>query len=237
MHKRSTRTALSRLGGATTAVLLAAGALGALAPGAAAGPTSITRAHSSKVVAGAVTALRQHSTELRLTKGQSFRATDTVLDRSGASHVRMTRTYRGLPVLGGDLVVHRAADGSWAGVSRTLTAPLRMSTSPRLSVAAAQERAIRPTKATRGISHVKAKGAPRLVVDTIGHRARLAWAVTTGGRRADGTPSRMTSYVDARTGAVLRREEGIETVDGSGQSLYSGTVPLKLTQSGSTYSL
>ena len=47
----------------------------------------------------------------------------------------------------------------------------------------------------------------------------------------------MTTYVDARSGAVLRREEGIETVDGSGQSLYSGTVPLKVTQSGSTYQL
>ena len=47
----------------------------------------------------------------------------------------------------------------------------------------------------------------------------------------------MASYVDAKTGALLRREEGIETVDGSGQSLYGGTVPLQLTQSGSTYQL
>ena len=110
-----------------------------------------------------------------------------------------------------------------------------MSTTPRLSKTEAQARL--PAKATRGMSHFKAKGAPRLVVDTIGHRARLAWAVTTGGRHKDGTPSRMTSYVDARTGAVLRREERIETVDGSGQSLYSGTVPLQVTQSGSTYQL
>jgi Zn-dependent metalloprotease len=226
-----------RVGGAATAVLLAAGALAAQAPGASAGNKASTRTESSKVVAGAVTALRQHSTELRLTKGQSFRATDTLLDRSGTTHVRMTRTYRGLPVLGGDLVVHQAADGSWAGVSRTLTAPLRMSTTPRLPRAVASARAIRPSQATRGISHLKAKGAPRLVVDAIGHRPRLVWAVTTGGRRADGTPSRLTSYVDARSGTVLRREEAIETVDGSGQSLYSGTVPLKLTQSGSTYQL
>ena len=230
MHKRS-----SRAWSVATALLLAAGVLGTQGPGATA--TTRTADRSDKVVAGAVTALRQHSTELRLTSGQSFRATDTVLDRSGATHVRMTRTYRGLPVLGGDLVVHQAADGSWAGVSRTLNAPLRMSTTPRLSKEVAQARALRPTKATRGISHFKVKGAPRLVVDAIGHRARLAWAVTTGGRHKDGTPSRMTTYVDARSGAVLRREEGIETVDGSGQSLYSGTVPLKVTQSGSTYQL
>ncbi len=234
MHKRSTR-----VWGAATAVLLAAGVLGAQAPSATAGKadTRATKADTSKVVAGAVTALRQHSTELRLTKGQSFRATDTVLDRSGASHVRMDRTYKGLRVVGGDLVVHQDVSGAWAGVSRTLSAPLRLSTSPRLTRDTAQARALKVTKATRGISNLEAKGQPRLVVDAIGHRPRLAWAVTTGGRHHDGTPSRMTSYVDARTGAVLRREEAIQTVDGSGQSLYSGTVPLRLTQSGSTYQL
>jgi zinc metalloprotease ZmpA len=236
MHSRSTR-----VWGVATAMLLAAGVLGAQAPGATAGARVGTADRAdrdtAKVVAGAVTALRQHAGELRLTKGQSFRATDTILDRSGATHVRMTRTYRGLPVIGGDLVVHRTVEGSWAGASRTLTKPLRMSTTPRLTKASAAARALEPARAIRDITGMKSAGRPRLVVDTIGHRPRLAWAVVTGGRHADGTPSRLTSYVDARTAAVLRREERIETVDGSGQSLYSGTVPLKLTQSGSTYSL
>ena len=83
----------------------------------------------------------------------------------------------------------------------------------------------------------RSTGTPRLVVDAVGHAPRLAWQVTSVGRRADGTPSRMSTFVDARTGAILRREEHIETVDGSGRSLYSGTVPLQVTLSGSTYQL
>ena len=75
------------------------------------------------------------------------------------------------------------------------------------------------------------------MVDATAGRPRLAWEVLTGGVQADGTPSRLATYVDARTGTVLRREEQIETVDGSGQSLYGGTVPLQLTLSGSTYQL
>ena len=59
----------------------------------------------------------------------------------------------------------------------------------------------------------------------------------TGGTQKDGTPSRLASYVDAATGEVVRTEQQIETVDGSGQSLYGGTVPLQLTLSGSTYQL
>jgi len=230
---------IPRVWGAATAAVLTAGLLAAQAPAATAGPPVRTGSSldTNKVVAGAVTALRQHATEARLTKGQSFRATDTVLDRSGATHVRMTRTYRGLPVVGGDLVVHRGADGAWAGVSQTLDRKLTMATTPRLSQGSATARALKVTRATRDISKFRAAGTPRLVVDAIGHSPRLAWAVGTAGRHQDGTPSRMTSYVDARTGAVLRREESIQTTDGSGQSLYSGTVPLQVTQSGSTYQL
>ena len=66
---------------------------------------------------------------------------------------------------------------------------------------------------------------------------RLAWKVLSGGRQADGTPSRLASYVDAKSGALLRSEQEIVNVDGTGGTLYSGTVPLQITQSGSTYQL
>ena len=31
----------------------------------------------------------------------------TIVDKDGTSHVRLNRTYRGLQVVGGDLVVHQ----------------------------------------------------------------------------------------------------------------------------------
>ena len=65
----------------------------------------------------------------------------------------------------------------------------------------------------------------------------LAWRVVTGGVQADGTPSRILSYVDASTGHRLGSEQTVETVEGSGESLYGGTVPLELTLAGGTYSL
>jgi Zn-dependent metalloprotease len=66
---------------------------------------------------------------------------------------------------------------------------------------------------------------------------RLAWEFTSGGRYLDGTPSRLLTYVDAGTGRVIRREERIQTTDGEGQSLYSGTVDLEVTPSGTSYQL
>ncbi len=43
----------------------------------------------------------------------------------------------------------------------------------------------------------------------------LAWEGHHHGTQADGTPSRLATYVDAAPAAVLRRVEGIHTADGS----------------------
>lgn len=59
--------------------------------------------------------------DLGLGENNHVTVTDVMHDDDGSTHVRMDRTFVGLPVLGGDLVVHRAADGSWLGASATLT--------------------------------------------------------------------------------------------------------------------
>jgi zinc metalloprotease ZmpA len=169
---------------------------------------------------------------------QELIATDAVVDPDGSTHVRFDRTYAGLPVLGGDLVVHQRADEALRGVSQTLPAPITVAPEPVVGAARALDRTLAPAAATRDIRNLRAgETAPRLVVDALGATPRLAWEVTTLGRQADGTPSRLATYVDARTGAVIRRVEGIHTAEGSGQSLYSGTVTINVTQSGSTYTL
>lgn len=157
--------------------------------------------------------------------GTAFRVTDTITDPGGATHVRMERTYRGLPVLGGDLVVHRGAQGGLRGVSQTLDRAVRVTTTPVVGRLAATDKVARTAQSTR------------LVVDATSGTGRLAWEVLTGGKQHDGTPSRLATYVDAVTGTVLRREQQIQNADGTGQSLYSGTVPLQVTQSGSSYQL
>ena len=148
----------------------------------------------------------------------------------------MTRSYHGLDVVGGDLVVHQTAAGAWKGASLTLDSTLALATTPTVSSPAASARALAPSAATRHISGLRADGST-LVVDALGATPRLAWKVLSGGTQADGTPSRLATYVDARTGKVLHTEQEIENVSGTGKTLYSGTVPLSVTQSGSTYQL
>ena len=168
--------------------------------------------------------------------GTTYRVADRVVDADGTTHTRLERDYRGLPVVGGDLVVHQGAGEAWEGVSQTLTKPVHLSVSPSLSPAAATTRALAKAPATRTVTGAE-RESRRLVVDATTGTPRLAWEIVTGGTQEDGTPSRLASYVDATTGRVLWREQQIETVDGSGRTLYSGTVPLSVTPSGSGYQL
>lgn len=242
--------AVGSLGVATAATSQAAPTAPTTTTGTTTGATTSTAvsgvhgADEARIAAAAVEALRAHPRAARAGAGQEVEVTDTVVDPDGSTHVRMERTFRGLRVLGGDLVVHRGAGAAqdaegaaWEGVSQTLDAPLALGTTPTLGADAAGARALAPAKELREVGRLERSGRPTLVVDAHGTEPVLAWEVVSTGVREDGTPSRLASYVDARTGRVLRREEQIHTADGQGESLYSGTVPLQVTQKGSAYEL
>jgi Zn-dependent metalloprotease len=223
---------MRKFSGLATAAVLATAVVGVQA-GSATGQSVRTPDRASLAIA----ALKDHPGAARATTGQSFVVTDTMVDKNGTTHVRMDRHYRGLQVVGGDLVVHASPSGSLKSVSQSLANPLSLGTKPGVSASGATARALAPAHATAKIAHLRSVAKPHLVVDATSAKPRLAWEVLSAGKRADGTPSRLSTYINAKTGTVIRRVEHIQTVDGSGQTLYSGTVPLQITQSGSTYQL
>src|SRR4051794_9284330 len=196
---------------------------------------AVTRTARDAVAQRGLALAAAHPTATADGPGQRFHVRDVVVDRSGATHVRLNRSYHGLNVLGGDLVVHRAAGGGFAGASETLDRAPRLGTQPTISAADAQAMALAANRSY--LADAGRAAQPDLVVDARGARPHLAWAVTTSGRRPDGTPSRRMTSVDARTGRVLGSEEQIETATGTGHGLYAGTVLLQTTQSGSSFVL
>ncbi|MFD0276030.1 M4 family metallopeptidase [Kitasatospora sp. NPDC127111] len=155
---------------------------------------------------------------------------DVVQDANGARHLRYERTYAGLPVLGGDLIVHQDATGATQGVTKASQAVLTgVDTTPKLAAPKAQEAAL---AAEAGSALDK---APRLVVWAAEGTPKLAWETVVSGKESDGTPSRLHVVTDAATGAVLSKAEGIKT--GSGTGVFVGNVSLTTTQSGSQFQL
>ena len=231
MHLLRPGTALA-LGAAVTAAVLSgasiASAAGPGAPGAPGGPGAPGAgpgrpgALRAAALSAERTGVAAAAAAVRVRPHERLVVKDVITDPDGSSHVRYERRFRGLRVVGGDLVVHRTRTGavrdvSWNASGRAAVA----SVAPRLSVATAGKAGRASLNLTRTAS------AGELVVYAGAGQPRLAYDVVTTGVRADQTPSRVHTIVDATTGRRLARWDDVQT--GTGQSLYSGTTPFATT--------
>lgn len=156
----------------------------------------------------------------------------SVTDANGFEHVRYDRTYKGLRVIGGDMVVAVDGQGQVKDTHKASAEVAVASTTPKLSKAAALSKGkAASTAATENAS----KG--ELVVWTHGDEPRLAYEVTTTGVRADQTPSRVKSYVDAETGEVLGSWDEIKHVEGTGKGIYVGDVKMETAGSDGAFTM
>ncbi|MGW7523785.1 M4 family metallopeptidase [Streptomyces sp. NPDC054783] len=231
-HVRGSRRLATTAGVAvTTATLLSV----ALSPAAHADarPTRAT------AIQNAASALLAHAAGLGLTSAEDTSVRDVIVDKDGTQHVRYDRTYHGLPVLGGDFVVHLAPNGTYRSANRATRSPISLgSILPEISAPKAADLAVNALRAANlgdALQQVKAK--PELIVDALHGTPRLAWRTNAVGLDSLGNPVARTVLTDARTGRQIDAWDSIETAAGDGKSLYSGTVPLETTQSGSSYQL
>ncbi|GKQ41636.1 M4 family metallopeptidase [Streptomyces sp. A012304] len=160
---------------------------------------------------------------------------DVIKDADGSTHTRYERTYAGLPVLGGDLVVHESASGATEGVTKATKADVAVTDlTADVTQAAAEKQALKAAQA-EGSTKSAADKAPRKVVWAANGKPTLAYETVVGGFQHDGTPQELHVVTDAQTGAKLYEWEAIQT--GTGHSQYNGTVTIGTAKSGSTYQL
>jgi Zn-dependent metalloprotease len=154
-----------------------------------------------------------------------------VVSSGPARYIPYERTYRGLPVTGGDFVLVANGAGNIVFSSVALKHPIgSINTTPTVS----QARAV--AIARRQMGTVSTVEGTRLMVNALGATPRLVWESTVDGTRASG-PSRLSVDVDALSGTVVRTQEHV--VHGSGTSAWNGPNPVTLatTLSGSTFSM
>ncbi|TLS44211.1 peptidase M4 [Streptomyces montanus] len=172
--------------------------------------------------------------ELGLGAKEKLVVRDVIKDRDGTVHTRYERTYAGLPVLGGDLVVETARSGKTTEVSRGVKAQLKgITTSAAVRPATAEKQALKAA-AAEGSKKTEADRARKVIWAASG-RPTLAYETVVGGLQHDGTPNELHVITDAATGKKLFEYQGVET--GTGNTQYGGTVTLGTAQSGSNYTL
>ncbi|MDN3027502.1 M4 family metallopeptidase [Streptomyces sp. S.PB5] len=203
------------------------------APRAGAAQPSLTPARRAALIESARSAAPRTAQRIGLGAKEKLVVKDVIKDADGTTHTRYERTYSGLPVLGGDLVVHDKSGRTTV----TKASPTRLqipSLRPKLTAAGAAAKALGISKKTK-VKGAETERAPRLVVWAGTGKPVLAWETLVEGVQKDGTPSELQVVTDAATGKELLAAEHVHTGSGTGQ--YTGEVPLGTTLSGSTYQL
>ncbi|MFJ1969575.1 M4 family metallopeptidase [Streptomyces sp. NPDC087903] len=201
-------------------------------PGAQAVP--LTGAQRRRMLSQATEDSADTARDLGLGSREKLVAKDVVKDADGTVHTRYARTYAGLPVIGGDLVVaERAGEQTLAGAS---AATLSVATTKAaVSAADAGKSALRAARKQSSPAEARAVASSRRIVWAATGMSRLAWDNVVTGTDQDGTPSRTHVITDAGTGARLASYDEIRT--GEGRSQYSGTVPVTSVRGGALYEL
>ncbi|MGW0423998.1 M4 family metallopeptidase [Streptomyces sp. NPDC003015] len=243
-HKRTTLViATAVAAGALLTTGLATGSAAAVTPAESTGKATLAGAPVQLSAAARTSLIKEQQAdagttaqEIGLGAKEKLVVKDVVRDADGTVHTRYERTYDGLPVLGGDLVVHESKSGATEGVSKATKATIKVaSLTPKVTVAKAETQALTAAKAA-GSDKTEADGARKVVWAGNGTPV-LAYETIVGGFQDDGTPNQLHVITDAATGKKLYEYQGIENATGTGKSLYSGTVSLSTTLSGSTYNL
>ncbi|MER7751973.1 M28 family peptidase [Kitasatospora sp. NPDC097643] len=148
----------------------------------------------------------------------------------GLYSVSYERSYRGLPVVGGDAVVLADGQGKVRGLQAAAPGPIGGSITPQISAAKAEK------TARAKLASVQSVDARRLVVRVKGGVGRLAWETVLTGR-TESAPSKLHVFVDAATGEVVDSHDEVEA--GTVNSKWNGPAPVTIstTGSGGSYSL
>ncbi|MET7380134.1 M4 family metallopeptidase [Streptomyces sp. NPDC005526] len=242
-HTPQRRTAGIALAGVAALIAVAvqsgaASATPAQAPSGKADPAhlavKLTPSQRAELIRAADGATARTARDIGLGAKEKLVVRDVVKDADGTLHTRYERTYAGLPVLGGDLVVDTSRSGRTEHVVKATNAALAVGDlTPSVSRATAEKQAVQRAKALG--STKSAADRARKVIWAASGKPVLAYETVVGGLQDDGTPNELHVVTDAATGKKLYEYQGIET--GVGNTQYSGQVNLTTTQSGSTYTL
>jgi Zn-dependent metalloprotease len=241
MSRHSSRTV------AALALVLAAGSATAKAPD----PAHIVQAQNQA---------RSLRAQLGLSEATDFQVHHAFTNEQGSTIVRLQQTHQGFPVWSSTAIVHVAPDGTIEKVINGLVSGIQLSGSPALSADQAKAIALQNLAARGPLDGVSvtqvaypsrhiggfvttydpATGKTKLDRDMSSWAKRPAadyvWAyvVSTSLRNGLDGMKQMTYVIDGNTGAILRKWNNLKSdspAQGTGNSLYNGTVVLNTTQS------
>ncbi|TPG19066.1 M4 family peptidase [Pedococcus bigeumensis] len=176
--------------------------------------------HAPASVSAAQSGADKDHAALGLSNDEKLIVRNVLTDANGTQHVRYDRTFKGLRVVGGDLIVEKTAAGQEKSV--------HYNASGKVAVASTTPTVTRTKAISEGRSAGKQTESPsgELVVWAGGAKPVLAYDVLVKSVRADQVPSRLHTLVDAKSGATLISYDEVQTGTGDG-IFYNATLETK----------
>lgn len=210
------------------------------------GGSAFAATTDSPAVGRALGLIKNNSAAARTSKNDGFIARDVIVDADGTEHVRFDRTFAGLPVIGGDVIVHSRGN-QFKSASLTQGAALNLVTRASLKA----DDAIVSAGSEFGTDFIGLPSTNLVIFARERGAAKLAYQVNFNGENSKGEAVDMTYFVDAKNGKVLDRYSNLETgkpgsggttgggtpAIGTGKTIYSGNVVLNTAFSSSLYNM
>lgn len=131
-------------------------------------------------------------------------------DQVGQFHIRFDRAYQGVPVAGGDIIVHLMPDGTLTNVTSMLTAPLDLPTvTPRMQRDEALSQALESFR-KKGREATTSAELTVAAWTLVAPAPTLTWRVEVVGTYCQ-HPSRMQYWFDALSGQLLNQHDEQES--------------------------
>jgi Zn-dependent metalloprotease len=237
------------------ASLLAAGAASAQEP------AERREARAARFAEAAAARLMEARADMGLDEGHAFQIRRYSLDDLGQTHTRMQKTFEGLKVWGGDLIVHTGPEGEALGITATHKDRVRVGTTPSIGESEALAVAHRHLNPKGPYTH---QPSVELVVfpetAEIRHPGRfrkdemelnaedmvrtvtrhvLAYHVHAELENGDLETVHRDYLINAHTGRIIRTWDSLHTAgtNGTGRSQYSGNVSLSVNSTASGYEM
>ena len=210
------------------AAALAAAGLTLVASPAGAEPAHAQPPSTAAAVQAADAHVASHPAVVHANSADKLIRTEVEKGANGLRYVQYKRTYHGIPVVGGDVVVMTDADGNVLSTSIAQDQAIDVGTRPKIGA----DQALRTAKGQ--LDRVESTTQPRLVVVTSGGQPKLAWETVVHGT-LNKLPSKLHVFVDAMSGALASSYDEVKA--GTGEGFYVGEVNISTSGSGGSYSM
>ena len=159
------------------------------------------------------------------------------IDDLNMAHTRFQQLYNGLPVFGGEAIVHLHPNGAVRGMTNNLVTSVQVDTTPDYT----GEEAFDIALVEADLDELHLTQAPTVDLYVLRHEGKdhLVWRVQLTRIDGDADPTRPVLFIDAHSGEVVWQYENLQTAatTGTGVGYYSGSVSINTYQSGTTYYL